>query len=107
MDVLLQVNIANEESKHGFKKEEMEEVVKYLVNCPHINPRGLMMMAPHIDAEQTRIYFKETKELLEHLQELFPIYNLTELSMGMSNDYKIAIEEGSTMVRLGHALFDE
>ena len=107
MDILLQVNIANEESKHGFKKEEMEDVMKYLVNCPHINPRGLMMMAPHIEPEQTRVYFKETKELLEHLQELFPIYNFTELSMGMSNDYKVAIEEGSTMVRLGHALFDE
>ena len=66
-----------------------------------------MMMAPNIEPEETRQYFKATKDLLTALAQKYPQYQLTELSMGMTNDYKIAIEEGSTMVRLGHALFKE
>ena len=107
MPVLLQVNIANEESKHGFKKEEMQEVMAYALTKPHIEVRGLMMMAPNIDVEACRPYFKETRLLLEELAKTYPQAHLTELSMGMSNDYKVAIEEGSTMVRIGHALFKD
>ena len=107
MDILLQVNIAKEESKHGFNEEEMNEVMDYLKNKPHLNPRGLMMMAPNIEVEETRQYFKATKDLLTKLQESYPNYQLTELSMGMTHDFPIAVAEGSTMVRLGHALFDE
>lgn len=107
MDILLQVNIAKEESKHGFNEEEMKEVMEYVKTKPHINPKGLMMMAPNIEPEETRKYFKATKDLLTQLQKDFPEYQLTELSMGMTHDFKIAVEEGSTMVRLGHALFSE
>ena len=107
MDILLQVNIAKEESKHGFNEEEMNEVMDYLKDKPHLNPRGLMMMAPNIEVEETRQYFKATKDLLTKLQESYPNYQLTELSMGMTHDFPIAVAEGSTMVRLGHALFDE
>lgn len=107
MDILLQVNIAKEESKHGFDKEEMKDVMEYLKDKPHLNPRGLMMMAPNIEVEETRKYFKATKDLLTELQKDYPNYSLTELSMGMTHDFPIAIEEGSTMVRLGHALFSE
>lgn len=107
MPVLLQVNIANEESKHGFKKEEMQEVMAYALTKPHIEVRGLMMMAPNIDVEACRPYFKETRLLLEELAKTYPQAHLTELSMGMSHDYKVAIEEGSTMVRIGHALFKD
>lgn len=107
MDILLQVNIAKEESKHGFNEEEMKDVMEYVKTKPHLNPRGLMMMAPNIEPEETRKYFKATKDLLTQLQKDYPEYQLTELSMGMTHDFKIAVEEGSTMVRLGHALFNE
>ena len=85
----------------------MTEVMDYLKDKPHLNPRGLMMMAPNIEVEETRQYFKATKDLLTKLQESYPNYQLTELSMGMTHDFPIAVAEGSTMVRLGHALFDE
>ena len=105
--ILLQVNIAREESKHGFDEEEMDQVMTYLQNCPSLIVDGLMMMAPHIEKEQTRIYFKKTKELLERLKNEYPEYPLHELSMGMSQDYDIALEEGATIVRIGRALFKD
>lgn len=105
--ILLQVNIAREESKHGFDEEEMDQVMTYLKNCPSLIVDGLMMMAPHIEKEQTRIYFKKTKELLERLKNEYPEYPLHELSMGMSQDYDIALEEGATIVRIGRALFKD
>ena len=76
--ILLQVNIAKEETKHGFYEEDMHEVMKYIQNCPHLIVEGLMMMAPNIEPEQTRIYFKKTKELLMLLQKDFPQYPLKE-----------------------------
>ena len=105
VNILIQVNIAREESKHGFKIEEIEEVFCCLKNYPHIKVEGLMMMAPNIKPEETRIYFKQTQELLNKLKLKFPEYSLNELSMGMSNDYKIALEYGATMIRIGSALF--
>lgn len=105
--ILLQVNIAKEESKHGFNIEEMDQVMTYLKQCPALIIDGLMMMAPNIESEQTRIYFKQTKELLESLKMKYPQYPLHELSMGMSQDYEIALEEGATIVRIGRALFHE
>ena len=89
MKVLIQVNISKEESKH----------------YPHIEVKGLMMMAPNIEAEKTREYFKLTQDLFNQLKIKYPEYSLTELSMGMSNDYKIALEYGATMVRIGSSLF--
>ena len=105
MKVLIQVNIAKEESKHGFKVEEIEEVFDTLKNYPHIEVKGLMMMAPNIEPEETREYFKLTQDLFNKLKIKYPEYSLTELSMGMSNDYKIALEYGATMVRIGSSLF--
>ena len=105
MKVLIQVNIAKEESKHGFKVEEIEEVFDTLKNYPHIEVKGLMMMAPNIEAEKTREYVKLTQDLFNKLKIKYPEYSLTELSMGMSNDYKIALEYGATMVRIGSSLF--
>ena len=105
MKVLIQVNIAKEESKHGFKVEEIEEVFDTLKNYPHIEVKGLMMMAPNIEAEKTREYIKLTQDLFNQLKIKYPEYSLTELSMGMSNDYKIALEYGATMVRIGSSLF--
>lgn len=105
--ILLQVNIAREESKHGFDKEEMNEVMDYVKKCPSLVVEGLMMMAPNIEPEETRCYFKETKVLLDQLKDKYPDYPLCELSMGMSQDYQIALQEGATLVRIGRALFDE
>lgn len=106
MSVLIQVNIAREESKHGFKVEEIDELFKNLKQYRHVNVKGLMMMAPNIDPELTREYFEKTRKLLNYLNEKYPDYSLTELSMGMSNDYQIAMEYGATMIRVGSCLFE-
>ena len=105
MNILIQVNIAKEESKHGFEIEEIDEVFDILNNYPHINVKGLMMMAPNIEPEQTRVYFEKMQNLLIELKNKYKNYSLTELSMGMSNDYQIALEYGATMIRIGSALF--
>ena len=67
MPILIQVNVAKEESKHGFAVEEIEDVFDYLKECPHLIVKGLMMMAPHIDSNDTAVYFKQTKELFDQL----------------------------------------
>ena len=105
MPVLIQVNIAKEESKHGFEVEEIDEVFSNLKDYPHVKVRGLMMMAPHIESSETERYFKMTQELLQRLQKDYPMYQLDQLSMGMSNDYHEALKHGSTMIRIGSALF--
>ena len=105
MPVLIQVNIAKEESKHGFEVEEIDEVFNCLKDYPHVKVRGLMMMAPHIESSETEKYFKMTQELLQRLQKDYPMYQLDQLSMGMSNDYHEALKHGSTMIRIGSALF--
>lgn len=105
MPVLIQVNIAKEESKHGFEVEEIDEVFSNLKDYPHVKVRGLMMMAPHIESSETEKYFKMTQELLQRFQKEYPMYQLDQLSMGMSNDYHEALNHGSTMIRVGSALF--
>ena len=100
-------NIAREESKHGFDEDDMDNVMAYLKNCSHLIVDGLMMMTPNIEVEDTRIYFQKTKQLLDRLKNAYPQYPLNELSMGMSQDYKVALEEGATIVRIGRALFQE
>lgn len=105
MPVLIQVNIVKEESKHGFEVEEIDEVFSNLKDYPHVKVRGLMMMAPHIESSETEKYFKMTQELLQRLQKEYPMYQLDQLSMGMSNDYHEALNHGSTMIRIGSALF--
>lgn len=107
MPILLQINIAHEESKHGFHETQAREALAYLAeHCPNIQPRGFMMMAPKTQEEETRVYFRAMKQLACEMQKEFPDFTLTELSMGMSNDYRTAVEEGSTMVRIGRKLFD-
>lgn len=105
VSILLQINIALEESKHGFKKEEIDEVFTYLKGCPHIIVHGLMMMAPN--QKNVTKYFKETKEVFDDLKKQYPMYPINEISMGMSNDYKEALQYGATMVRIGSLLFED
>ena len=101
VNILLEINIANEESKYGFKKEEIEDAIKYINTLDNTTIQGFMCVAPNTNnPESNRIYFKQMNKLKEK-------YNYKVLSMGMSNDYKIAIEEKSTYVRIGTKIFGE
>ncbi len=103
--VLLQVNIGAELSKGGFSLIELKETFKELSCLEHLQIRGLMCIPPSVNqAELARPYFKRLRELKEEL-ELAHHCRLPELSMGMSNDYEIAIEEGATLVRVGSSIF--
>ncbi|MDO5772786.1 MAG: YggS family pyridoxal phosphate-dependent enzyme [Spirochaetales bacterium] len=100
-----------EDSKSGYK--EKAALLKSVENCangiyPHIVPKGLMTMAPFTQDEKLiRASFSELRNLKDELNKNFPSLEINELSMGMSGDYKIAIEEGSTLIRIGTALFGE
>lgn len=106
IDCLLQMHIAQEDTKYGFNKEELEAVVTDLKTnpLPYIRIKGLMGMATFTDnQEQIRSEFKTLKQQFDRLQTQHPEAN--ELSMGMSGDYVLAIEEGSTMIRVGSKIF--
>ena len=103
MDILLEVNITREVQRLGVAPEEVLALAKELSGIPHLRLRGLMAIAPNTPAEETRPYFRRMRMLFEECHKAIP--SMDVLSMGMSNDYRIAIEEGSTMVRLGRALF--
>ncbi|MCM3569142.1 YggS family pyridoxal phosphate-dependent enzyme [Neobacillus mesonae] len=106
---LVQVNVSGEESKHGLPIEETIQFIELLRPFENISVEGLMTMAPLTDNEQVlRDCFRKLRELAGQVQALQLDYApCTELSMGMSNDYAIAIEEGATMVRIGTALVGE
>ena len=106
--ILLEVNVAKEASKSGFSLEELEAVVTELAKLPHVLVCGLMTVAPFTeDAEENRPVFRALREALFSLQKKFPALPLTELSMGMSGDYEVAVEEGATIVRVGSFIFGE
>ncbi len=106
---LVQVNVSGEESKHGIGPSELLQFVQELANFDKIIVAGLMTMAPLTDNEQVlRKCFRDLKELQNEIQQNAFIHApCTELSMGMSNDFTIAIEEGATMIRIGTALVGE
>jgi PLP dependent protein len=105
----VQVNVSGEKSKHGLSPHEVIPFIEKLKEFPNIVVVGLMTMAPFTDNEQQiRSCFRELKKLQEEIQALhIPYAPCTELSMGMSNDYIIAIEEGATFIRLGTSLVGE
>ena len=105
VDALVQVNISEEESKFGLSAEETEDFIKNVADSfPGININGLMTIAPYVEnAEEVRPVFRRLKELYDQITIKGVI--LKELSMGMTNDYEVAIEEGATMIRIGTALF--
>ena len=107
--VLIQVNIGNEETKSGIKVSECERFIEKLSEFNTIQVSGLMTIPPYSpNAEDVRHYFRKMKELFEHMKTFNGNnINIKELSMGMSGDFKIAIEEGSTMVRIGTSIFGE
>lgn len=107
---LIQINISNEDTKHGIDEKDIVEFVKRVSeDNQNIAIKGLMGMAPYeLDKEKTRPYFQKMKEIMSLINSKnINNVKLEHLSMGMSNDYEIAIEEGSTMIRLGTVIFGE
>lgn len=105
--VLIEVNIADEETKKGISEEEVYALVRAVAELPELEIRGLMAIAPPVaDPEENRPYFRELRELKEKINAFgLPGVHMTELSMGMTGDFEVAIEEGATMVRVGTAIF--
>lgn len=105
--VLIEVNVAEEESKFGFKIEEVIPFLEEIKDMEHIHVNGLMTIAPFVDnPEDNRKYFRSLKQLsLDIICKNIDNIDMNVLSMGMTNDYKVAIEEGATMVRVGTAIF--
>lgn len=97
--VLLEVNVSREPAKHGFDLTEIDEAARRIRRRSNLEVRGLMGMAPQVeDPDEARPYFRALREKAESL-------GLTELSMGMTGDFEVAVEEGATMVRIGRAIF--
>ncbi|HIY05201.1 MAG TPA: YggS family pyridoxal phosphate-dependent enzyme [Candidatus Anaerotignum merdipullorum] len=109
MDVLVEVNMAEEESKFGIQPERVEEFLRQIAPLPHIRVRGLMTVAPFVEnPEENRVYFRKMRELLVDMnQKKIDNINMDVLSMGMTGDYEVAIEEGATIVRVGTGIFGE
>ncbi|SHO51009.1 YggS family pyridoxal phosphate-dependent enzyme [Desulfopila aestuarii] len=108
MQILLQVNIGEDENKSGLAAAETEKLLGDIRELPNIEVIGLMTMPPFTDdPEDARPYFQQLRELSQQLKDLglFPQERKIELSMGMSNDYHVAIQEGATIVRVGTAIF--
>ena len=106
IDVLLEINIAGEESKEGYNLEELYRELPEIIKLQNINIKGLMTMAPFTDDEVlVRGVFKRLREIKDELNTKIFNGQLTELSMGMTNDYKIALEEGATLIRIGRKIF--
>ena len=106
-EVLLEVNVSGEATKFGLKPEQVDAVVESALTMRCITLSGLMTMAPFTpEAEDTRPVFAALRELRDRLEQSFGI-GLPRLSMGMSNDYRVAVEEGATWVRLGSVLFGD
>ena len=110
MNVLIQVNVADESTKHGFKTEMLNDVIEELSLLKNLNVKGLMMIAPNTDDQELlESLFEKTKNIFDKLVKKNKIYdniNLAILSMGMTGDYRVAIKHGSNMVRIGRAVFN-
>jgi hypothetical protein len=99
--ILLEVNISAEGSKYGFSEEELSQAIEQISPLPNLELRGLMTMAPiAADPEEVRPFFRKLRQLRDSL-------GLAYLSMGMTDDFEVAIEEGATIVRIGRAIFGE
>ncbi|OLA75790.1 MAG: YggS family pyridoxal phosphate enzyme [Roseburia sp. CAG:197_41_10] len=107
--ILIEVNIAEEESKFGIHKEETIALVREVAQMQHVHIRGLMTIAPYVEnPEDNRPYFKGIRQLsVDIKQENIDNVDMDVLSMGMTGDYMVAIEEGATLVRVGTGIFGE
>jgi len=106
-DILLEINISGEKTKGGFDSTDMPVALEQIDQFPHVAIRGLMTLPPFSDnPEDARPYFSKMRQMRDSLaQQRFTRGRMEELSMGMSHDYQVAIEEGATMVRIGTAIF--
>ena len=109
VDILIEVNIAGEESKFGLAKEEVLALVCDIAKLSHLRIKGLMTIAPYVeDPEDNRLYFRQINQLSVDINnQNIDNVSMDILSMGMSGDYSVAIEEGATMVRVGTSIFGE
>lgn len=108
-NILIEVNIAKEESKYGIAKEEVQDLLREIKKLKHVCVKGLMTIAPYVEnAEENRKYFSEMYKLfIDMRRENADNISMEVLSMGMTGDYQVAIEEGATMVRVGTGIFGE
>ncbi len=107
LDVLVEINLSGEDSKEGYDLEEFYKELPELMKLQNINIKGLMTMAPNVtDGDKIRASFRKLREIKDELNEKYFDGKLTELSMGMSHDYRIALEEGSTIIRIGTKLYN-
>lgn len=106
-DVLLEVNVGGESTKAGFRPDDLVQLVAEMTPLTHLRIKGLMAIPPPtVEAESARPYFLQIRELAKAIvEESIPGVRMDELSMGMSNDYAVAVEEGATLVRIGSAIF--
>ena len=108
-NILIEVNVAQEDTKFGLHVEEVEDFIREISGYSHIKVCGLMTIAPYVEnPEENRQYFRRLKQLLLDINSKnIDNINMNVLSMGMTNDYQVAIEEGATMVRVGTGIFGE
>lgn len=108
-NILIEVNMAQEESKFGITSEETEQLVREIAKFPHIRIKGLMTIAPYTDnPESNRVYFRNMKKLSVDIgNKNIDNVSMSVLSMGMTGDYQVAVEEGATLVRVGTGIFGE
>lgn len=107
LKVLFEVNLSAEATKHGTTEDALKSMLEHVSELQHLTPVGLMTMPPFVDnPEEVRPYFSQLRNLLDQCNREFGL-SMRELSMGMSQDFEVAIEEGATMVRIGTALFGE
>jgi len=104
-DVLIEVNVGKEETKGGVYEEDLEKLFEYCLSLKNLRVLGLMAIPPYKEnPEEVRPYFVKLRKLKERLEELYKV-KLPHLSMGMSEDFEVAVEEGATIVRIGSAIF--
>ncbi len=108
VDVYVQVNIAREEQKYGLSLDQVAKAFEILMKTEGLNPVGVMTLAPYVeDPESVRWVFEQARDVRDDLQEQFGLEEKLLLSMGMSRDFEVAIEEGADVIRIGSALFGE
>jgi len=109
VNILIQLNLGEEESKSGTGEANLEELLRRVAELPHLRIRGLMALPPCLaDPEEVRPFFRRLRQLADMMTKRnIPGVEMAELSMGMSHDFEVAIEEGATLVRVGAAIFGE
>ncbi|MGQ9584225.1 MAG: YggS family pyridoxal phosphate-dependent enzyme [Anaerolineae bacterium] len=106
LPILLEVNVSGEKAKYGFAPDQVAEAVPGILACDRLRIQGLMTMAPVVaDPQKARPYFRALRDLRDRLARRFPGVGWQHLSMGMSGDFEVAVEEGATLVRIGQAIF--